>query len=201
MIDHTTMDRVIKTVADLGMDKAEQVFSKLLKNPVKIEVERVYMADISEVTASANAQDNKIIGASVDLKGEIPFKFLFYVEEHDSMLITDLMLRHAPGTAKDFDKYVYSAVQETGNILASAMASVFAADFKMRLIPQPPVVIHSFTGTVFEEYVMSTAVSCDEMLIIESIFKVVGHDLKCMMYMVPLDGAEKLLKFITSGIY
>jgi chemotaxis protein CheC len=200
MIDHKT-DRVIRTVADLGMDKAEQVFTKLLKTSVKIEIEKVYMADISDVTASANGLDTKIIGASVDLKGEIPFKFLFYVEERDSMLITDLMLRRPPGTAKEYDKYVYSAVQEAGNILASAMAGVFAADFKMRLAPQPPTVIHSFTGAVFEEYVMSTAASADEMLIIESMFKLTGHDLKCMMYMVPLCGAEKLIEFITSGIY
>jgi len=115
-------------------------------------------------------------------------------------VLTDLLLRHEIGTAKNFDVYVYSTVQEISNILSGAMAKVFSTDLNLTLTPQPPKVVHSYAGAVFEEFVMSAAADYDEMLFVESAFKVVSHNLKCMMYIIPYEGVEKILQHVDSKV-
>ena len=190
---------MIKTVAELSVEKASLVLAKLLRNGARIEVQKVYPADISAVTAEMNSLDSKIIGAYIDLKGDMAFKFLFYVEEKDSLLLTDMLLKKPLGTTKDFGVYTYSTVQEIGNILSSAIAGVFNADFQIRVLPTPPSVVHSFAGTVFGEYIAGAMPDADEILIIESVFKLAEPGLKCRMYVVPYKGSEKILNYLVSA--
>jgi len=193
------VDKILKMFAQLSVEKASRVLEKLVRNEAKIVLQDTYAADISQVTAKINEIDSKIIGAFVDIEGDINFKFLFYMEERDALSLTDLMLRRSVGTTTEFNKYVYSAVKEMGNILSSAVAAAFAADFDVSLRPCPPDLLHDFGGTVFEEYIMRSTPEADTILIIESIFKVVGTDMRCTMYIIPGDGSDKILHYLVAA--
>lgn len=188
----------IKMVAKMSVEKASAVLGKLLRTDAKIEVENVYMSDMSAVTAQISASGDRIIGAFIDLNGDTEFKFLLFVNDQDSFLLTDLMLRRPLGATKAYDKYVYSTVKEIANILASAIAGVFSVDFKLKLKPTPPFSVHDFSGSIFEEYVMSAGLPTDDVMIIESVFDVIGHGLRCNMYIIPLD-EQKVLQHLKAN--
>ena len=158
MLNEPKINRAIKLVAKISIDKASQVFSKLIKTGARIEMENAFLADLTTVTERINQENTNVVGAFVDLVGEANFKFLFYVQLQDSMVLADLMLRREIGTTKDFDQYASSAVQEIGNILASAISGVFASDFSINLTPTPPVVVNDYVGTVFQEFLVSAVV-------------------------------------------
>ncbi len=188
---------VLRIVAKLSIDKASVVLSKMVKNGAKIDLEKVYVADISQVTEKVIAdEEGDVIGAFIDLVGDIPFKFLFYVNSKDSMVLTDLILRRKDGATKEIDTYTISAVQELGNILSSAITNVFASDFQVKMKPCPPVMVHDFASTIFQEFIMDAASEQNEILMIESIFRVVKMDIKCRMFLLPKSGAEETLKNI-----
>ncbi|MFA5260308.1 MAG: chemotaxis protein CheC [Candidatus Omnitrophota bacterium] len=190
------INRAIKLVAKISIDKASQVFSKLLKSGARIEMENAFLADLTSVTEKINQDDTNVVGAFVNLVGEVNFKFLFYVQIQDSMLLADLMLRREVGTTKEFDLYAASAVQEIGNILASAISGVFASDFSIDLQPTPPLVVNDYVGTVFQEFLVSTVPERNEILIIESCFHVIKNDIRCHMYLLPVGESEKVLSYI-----
>lgn len=188
------IDRALKLVANLSIDKASQVLSKMIKAGAKIELETVALEDITRATERIMVADNgEVVGAFVDLIGDVPFKFLFYVNAEDSLTLTDLILKRELGATKKFDIYVTSSVQELGNILASAVTNVFASDFQIRMRPSPPTVVHDYASTVFGEYILEAAAEQNEILMIESLFRVVRMNIKCRMFLLPKGDAQKEL--------
>lgn len=190
------VNKAVELIAQLSVDRASQILSKLVKTGARIVLERAYMADISKVTAQVNTQetDGEILGSFVDMVGEdASFKFLFYASSPSSLILTDLILQREVGTTKDFDAYTCSTVQEIGNILASAVCAIFSRDFGVEMLPTPPRVVHDFVGTVFQEFVMGVASEKDEVLIIESRFHIITQDIKCNMFILPFPGSEKVI--------
>jgi chemotaxis protein CheY-P-specific phosphatase CheC len=192
--------RALQLVANLSIDKASQVLSKMIKAGAKIELENVYMADISKATEKIMVEDTSdVVGAFVELVGDMPFKFLFYVNAEDSLTLTDLILRKEIGSTKKFDLYVASSVQELGNILSSAITNVFASDFQIQMKPTPPIVVHDYASTVFGEYIMEAAAEQNEILMIESQFRVVRMNIKCRMFLLPKGDTQKALSSIVGS--
>lgn len=200
MVEKTKIDKAIKLIAQLSIDKSSQVLSKMVKTGASIDMENAYMADITEVTAQIMGEYDEVVATVIDLVGDAPFKFLFMVTLPGSFVFTDLMLRKEIGTTKEFDIYTSSAVQEIGNILASAITNVFSTDFQIALKPSPPIVLHDFAGAVFQEYIREAAEDKNEILIIESKFRVVRVDLKCHMFILPVKNSEKILSFIANAV-
>lgn len=200
MHENVNISKAVKMIASLSIDAASRVLSKMIKSGAAIELERAYMADISDATSAISAEADDVVGAYIDLVGDAPFKFLFFVRPEDSLILTDLILQRPIGSTKQLDMYTESVVQELGNVLASAVTNVFARDLQVQMKPTPPTMIHDFAGTVFEEYIMQSAIERNEIFVIESRFMVVAQDIKCYMYIVPEEGSETVLSYILSSV-
>ncbi len=193
--------RALQLVANLSIDKASQVLSKMIKAGAKIELEKVYVADISKATEELMVTDDfDVVGAYVDLVGDMPFKFLFYVAATDCLALTDLILHRELGATKKFDLYVTGTVQELGNVLASAVTNVFASDFQIQMKPTPPQVVHDYASAVFGEYIMDAAIDQNEILMIESMFKIVRMNIKCRMFLLPKGDTQRTLSGIVGTV-
>ncbi len=196
MTSNMKIDKLITITAQLGIEKASQALTKLLRAETHIELHDVFFADISEITAKASASEEQVVGAVIDISGDAPLKFLFYVDERDTFPLADMMMRKPEGTCKSYDKYVMSTVQEIGNILSSAVAAAFSAHFDISLKTSPPAVIHDYSGVVFSEYIVSTGDYADKLLIVETVFRISGKESRCSMYVIPLRGSEKILHYL-----
>ncbi len=191
------INKVIRFIAQLSIDRASQVFSKFIKTAATIELVNAYMTDISAAAGEMGRLDKEVIGVFVDIKGEAELKFLFFVEPQGCKILTELILRRAAGTTTELDLYAKSAVQEIGNIIASAISNVFSADCQMPLQPSPPVVVHDFLGTLLEEYLLDVAVEKNKVFIIQSKFYIVSKNIDCFMLLMPTGDSEKVLSLIT----
>jgi len=193
MDENNKINRMLQLVAEQSIDKASQVLSKALKQGAKIELRRVEFVDITKVTENAYRDNREVTGAFIDLVGDAPFKFLFFVRSQDAFILADLFLNQQVGTITEFDEYVSSAVSEIGNILSIAVSNVFAADFQVSMKPSPPVVVRDFSGTIFEEFILGTVSHENKTLLIESCFNVLRSKLDCRMYIMPKPGSERVL--------
>jgi len=198
MDEKKNVNKVIELIARLSIDRSSQVFSKMVKAGARIVLDRVYVADISQVTENMEKSNTECIGALIDLEGDAPFKFLVMIDAKDVLILTDLFLQREIGTAKEHDVYTMSCVQEVGNILASAITNVFAHDFQMNLKPTPPQVLFDYQGTIFSEYLMNVGSKSNEVFIIESQFSIVNHNINCGMFITPLDGSLNTLSYLTN---
>ncbi len=187
------INRAIKFIAELSVDRASQVFSKTIKSGAKITFERSYVADITDITSNVYNEEKEIVCSVVDLEGKASFKFLFYIGVEDSFMLTDLILKRQIGTTKEYDIYTQSAVQEIGNILASTVANVISAHTGITIRPKPPIVVKDFLGAVFEEFVLGVIGDRDEILTIETKFSLVRINIDCSMFLIPYQDSEKVL--------
>lgn len=199
MTEKNGINRMVEMVAEQSIYKASLSLSKMLKAGASIDLKRIAMADIGEVTESVNQENEEVTGAFVDLTGDAPFKFLFYVDTKGAFVLTDLLLRKEPGYTTEMSEYVTSTIQEIGNILASAVANTFSADFRISMLPSPPVVVSDFSGALFQEFLMESAMTSDKVMLLESQFNVVKASLRCRMFIVPQSGSEKILEFSAGG--
>lgn len=193
MTEILNITNALRVIAQLSIDRSSVVLGKLIKRGARIEIVKVYSSDISEASSAVYLGDEGVVGAILNLEGDINLKFLFFVTHKDSLLITDMILRKELGTTKQFDLYAESAIQEIGNIVASAITNVFTSDFGINMKPTPPIIINDFAGTVFEEYIREIATVKNQILIIETKFQVVRSDISCYMFMLPIPGSEEHL--------
>jgi chemotaxis protein CheY-P-specific phosphatase CheC len=202
MTDNSSnINKAFQLIAQLSIDKASQVLSKMIKVGAKIELQNVFMSDITAATEDVMEKDNcEVVGALVDLIGDAPFKFLFYVDQADSLVLTDLILRKEIGTSKEYNLYTQSAIQELGNVISNAVANVFSTDFDIALRPAPPTVLHDFAGIIFQEYLIASVGERNEVLIIESLFRVISQDIKCRMFLLPTSDSDQFLSHLVSSI-
>lgn len=190
-----SISRAVQLIAEQSIDKASQSLSKMLKAGASIELKRVVMVDVADISADLTRETEEVIGSFVDLIGDAPFKFLFYVDTQGAFTLTDLLMRRTAGTTKDFDIYVSSTIQEIGNILASAVANTFSNNFQMSLKPSPPLVFNDFAATLFQELIFDAATEENKILVMESRFEVIKMNLPCRIFVIPLPGSYKMLEF------
>ena len=190
-----SVNRAIRLVAELSIDKAAQSLSKMLKAGAAIEVKRVDMVDVTDISVELSREDHEVIGSFVDIQGDVPFKFLFYVDPQGAFRLTDMVLRKEQGTTKQCDELVLSTIHEIGNILASAVSNTFASDFQLDLKPSPPVVFNDFAATLFQELILEAAAEDNKIMIIDSKFEIKKMNLPCRIFVIPMPGSYKFLKF------
>jgi len=194
-MSNESVNRAIRLIAEQSIDKASQSLSKMLKAGAVIDLKRIDLVDISDVMADITGENQEVTGSFVDLRGDAPFKFLFYVQTQGAFLLTDLLLNKEPGTTGNYDEYVSGTIQEIGNILASAIANTFAGNFQMSFKPTPPVVFKDYAAVLLEEMIMQTASEDNKILLIESGLVVKKINLPCRIFIIPMPGSYKILEF------
>ncbi len=189
--------KAVELIAKLSIDRSSSAFSKMIKSGAKIELDEMVSSSLTEISEQAILTENEeVVAAFIHLEGETPFKFLFYSTINDSLILTDLILGNVVGTTSEFNEDAKSAVQELGNLLASCVSNVFSKDFNTQLLPTPPKVLCEIASIIFQQFLMCDGEESDSILLIKTIFKVVRHDLKCKMFLIPKGNCEELMQFI-----
>jgi len=189
------INRAVRLIAEQSIDRASQSLSKMLKAGASIDLKRVGMVDIADITTDLNGENQEVIGSFVDLLGDAPFKFLFYVQTKGAFMLTDLLLKRKSGTTLQYDENVSGTIQEIGNILASAVANTFANDFQISFKPTPPVVFNDFAASLFEGLIFQAAGEDNQILLIESRLVIMKIHLPCRIFVIPMPGSYKILEF------
>jgi len=191
--------RILKLAVSLSVDKCSNRLSKFLKKAATIEFDKISYRKAAEITTTLLNQEDKDVSASyIDFVGDLPFKFLFYVNMNDAMTLTDLILRKEVGTTQEYNIYCKSAVQEISNILASVCTNVFVTDFDISLRPSTPALVRGKLKTVLREYIYNVVADDQEVLLMETVFNVTGYNIRCYMFIIPVAQTEKILEQIVS---
>ena len=193
------IDNIVRSLAQMSIDKSSLVLAKIINVPVKIEMDKIYSADVTDLTSAMNEQEARMLAAFIRINGEASFSFLLMADEPASLLLTDLMLKKPVGTNKEVGRYVRSTVQEIANILSSAIAGMLSNAFQMSLRASTPRVAYDYAGIVFQEFMMEVATDSDQLVVMENIFRLENHDIKCSMFIVPDRDINKVLESKFNG--
>ncbi|GAN34753.1 MAG: hypothetical protein DYG83_12425 [Candidatus Brocadia sp. AMX2] len=177
--------KILEIMSSLSIDRASRALSKSLRTGARISLSKVSIADLSKTTEKMNEDQREMTSVMVNFKGKEGCKFLFMLPLEGSLILTDLFLRQRIGTAKEFDVFAESSIQELGNILASHISNALVSDFNATLIPQPPRVHNDYAGVIFSNLVLEQGMVDDNLLLMETIFEISGTELECYLFLVP----------------
>lgn len=177
--------KILEIMSSLSIDRASRALSKSLRTSARISLSKVSIADLSKTTEKMNEDQREMTSVMVNFKGKEGCKFLFMLPLEGSLILTDLFLRQRIGTAKEFDVFAESSIQELGNILASHISNALVSDFNATLIPQPPRVHNDYAGVIFSNLVLEQGMVDDNLLLMETIFEISGTELECYLFLVP----------------
>lgn len=177
--------KILSFIVKLGMDNASRAFSKTIKKGALIELVETKLVDISEITEEMNNDTREMIASVLGFEGGFQGKLLFMLPLDGALYLQDLYMGSPEGTSKEYDEFTEGTIQELGNILASSISNSFAADIGAALLPTPPQVICDFAGTIFSMLVLEDGMCEDQILLIETKFKIHRTEIDCYFFILP----------------
>ena len=140
----------LREVANIGCGHAASALSQLVGGrAVQIEVPRVLVTHVAQMTELIGGPDSKVVAATLLMEGDLQGTLLLVLPEADAHRLAGLLL-NAPSTDQLSDVQ-RSAIGEAANIVASACLSAISKLAGLKLLPTIPVLSEDSAGAVLDE--------------------------------------------------
>lgn len=181
--------RVLRTIFELGAERASQALSQWLGHHVRLSISAVDEVDLTEVSELLGPGETLLASCVMGMSGSLSGSLLLVFEDASGLALADLVLQRALGTAREWGELEQSAAMETANIVGCAFLNSLAAHLPGSgagaLVPSPPTFRHEFAASLLEFAVMDQALGADRVLLVRSRFEAESGDLNWSLVFVP----------------
>ncbi len=194
-IAHTTvaLEDALRAAAVNSSFNASRALSKWLKRGVSLYTDGFERVPLSEVSGAAGEIDAPVVAVHMTLEGTIQGDVLLALPEPVSLKLIDLLIDAPPGTTKSLGEFELSAVQETGNIVATSFANNLAQWLNQKVIPASPVCIHDLACAVIQPLLCAEAAHSDAAWMTKTVFELDSQRLDwCMLLLLSGESLERI---------
>ncbi len=124
----------LRRICQQGLEQAAEMLSKLLAQPVRVEVAAAWMSDRLLLEERGGEPG---IGISLALSGDLEGGLLLFFPEASASWLGCQLLRRS-SLENLLSEPASSALKEVGNILASAFLTSFDNQYGLCCLPSPP---------------------------------------------------------------
>lgn len=121
---------ILNEITKLAAIKATSGLSKMLGFPIGVNILPVESKNLDEIQTLMNA-DEKIVGLTVPIVGQLPGACLFIYPEKSAFAICDIMFHRKDGETKSFSEMEKSALTEVANIIAGNFLTSFSMSLQI----------------------------------------------------------------------
>ena len=140
------VNQQLRKISRQGMEQAAGTFSRLLQQPVSIQVIDAWMSDQSK-NKPLPAIDG--IGVYMAIEGDFSGGLLLFLVDNCARGLTAKLLRCEP-LLELLEEPASSTLKEIGNIIASAFLASIDDQLGLRSLPTPPALSHGSIGALVE---------------------------------------------------
>ena len=174
-----------------GARTGSDAMSGWLSAPAEISVDSADECPLDLATAVLG-QSGDIVGMCLmQMEGALNGQMVLAFDDISGLSLSDLLLGHPPGTAKEWGEVEISSAQESMNILGSAYLNGMSRFFsegcgeKMTLIPSPPIFFRDFAESLLQTVFIEQASSGDHVLFARARFELHGCPLNWTFLLIP----------------
>ena len=109
-------------------------------------------------------------------------------------LLMSLPIAGEPGTTKEIGALEQSALEETGNIVASAFVNSWAKWLDIRVEPGAPQFALDLPGAIVESVLSEQALMSDEVFMAKTEFVIADQCVKWIFALLPAPSAMRLIE-------
>lgn len=189
-----SMSEALRTVTVNSSYHASRALSKWFRRGVRLTCDGFAETPLHELADALGEADSCVAAIHMALEGELSGDVLLAFPEATALALADLLMGSPPGTARSLGEIERSALQETGNILGSALTNSLASWLKLDVRPSAPVVLHDLAGAVIQPLVVQHVAAADSAFLTQTEFELDGSKLDFRMLLLPAPEAMALIR-------
>jgi chemotaxis protein CheC len=189
-MDHTNSfdDRLVsllRVVANDGVHHAIEGLSTMVGKQIMTANLEVNFVPIFSVPEMVGGPENEVVTVYLQAEGDMAGQFLLIVPTDTAFQLIDLLMDEPAGTTQELDRIGMSALAEVGNLTGSFFLNAVAKLTGLETKPTPPSVIVDMVGAIINAIVGAAAAKLDQMVIINSNFKISDQVIPANFWYIP----------------
>lgn len=184
----------IDKVSKLAAVKASASLSKLVQNPVGLEMTPAVLVKAQDLPLGSNPND-LVVGITAPLSGGLKGLSLMLYPKESALLLCDILLKRNPNETQSFLELEISALTEVANIIVGNFLTPFAPPFNLSTVMHhvPSFKCDSYSNML--EYVAASVdKSVDNGLWLEIVITMQQHRVKgYLMFMLGMAEIKEII--------
>lgn len=183
----------LQTIAINGAFEASRAVSKWLKRGVKISTEGFTRVPLQEVGDHFD-ETTPLVAMHLPLGNSLHGHALLCVPLPHAMNLVDLLMGQPAGTTTELGELERSALEETGNIIASSFMNSWANWLDISIEPKPPQFIVDLPSAVLDAVIAEQALIGDDVLLARTDFIVDEQWIEWVFMLLPSPSSMRLIE-------
>ena len=179
-------------IGSMGAGHATTTLSKVLHEPIKIEVPRVHMSPPHLVPRIYEKHDTIVAAIFMRLRGTADCDMMLIFEEEESKKIADLMT-DAVEDAEFTPEMAVSAIEEMGSIVLCSFLNAMADFTLTKLVSTPPQLIIDAFDAIIDGLLIEEALCSEVAVIFDARFKRYNSTTEGFLITFPSDELQRML--------
>ncbi len=181
-------------VAVHGAAEASSALTKWFGRGVRVTSDGFESVPFDSLNAAIGDPERIVVAVCMPIEGEITGDILLTMPEEVAKTLCDLLMQQPSGTTTSVGDMELSCIQETGNIVGSAMMNGLVDWLGVAAAPGPPMVLHDMVCATVEPILVKQASVSDEILLARSDFLMDKLWLEWGLYLLPSPDSSQLIK-------
>jgi len=177
-------------------DEAAAALHRWSGGEVQLSLDEVHQVAIEDAAAALPAVDGLLTMVVLRFDDSLGGSLIFTFDEMNSRRLARILLGRDPNADDISPELECSALMETGNIVGCAYLRGLADRLETVLIPSAPYYFQDFGASVLQQSLMEQAMTCDQVLVGRTEFRLRGETMNWHLFFVPgaglRDSVEKL---------
>lgn len=183
----------LRTVIVQAAQHCSQALSKWFQRPVQVRADGFEHIAISEVGNVVGDPEAVVVAIRMELIGELSGDILLAIPEKTACMICDVMMAEPVGTRSDLGEVEMSCLQETANIVGSALTNSLSNWAGLNVQPSSPEMVHDLACATIEPVIASQAADRDQIMMARSTFELDGLSMPWGLFLLPSRNARDAL--------
>jgi len=190
-------ESALKEIGNIGAGNAATSLSVMVNKVVDVTVPTCIRASFSEVPGMVGGEEIETAGILLGVEGDVLGKMMLLLSVDDSLALIRLLMNIERPNDDPLNELEQSALREVGNIITSSYLNSLAGFTNMKIIPTVPMLSIDMAGALLNFALMEQALEGDDVLVIQTRFKVEGREINGLFLFLPsqasLDGVFQRL--------
>jgi chemotaxis protein CheC len=158
---------ILTEIGSIGAGNATVALSKIINEPITIEVPKMHLAPPHLVPKIYNMHDKTVTAVFMQLRGKADCDIMLILEAKEALKMANTMIHEAY-----YDEEIkISAIEELGSIMICSFLTAMGNFTGIELIPTPPQVITDNFDAIIDGLLVKQALCSDVAAIFDARFK------------------------------
>jgi chemotaxis protein CheC len=183
---------ILLEIGNMGAGHATTTLSKVLHEPIKIEVPRVHMSPPHLVPRIYEKHDTIVAVVFMKLRGTSDCDMMLIFEEEEYKKIAELMT-DAIANGEVTPEMEMSAIEEMGSIVLCSFLNAMADFTLTKLVSTPPQLIIDSFDAIIDNLLIKKALCSEVAVIFDTRFKRYNSSTEGFLITFPSDKLQRML--------